>query len=97
MKALFFDAGRPGQDLPRRADPRRAAGRRSRRWREQLFDVLTRHDEQDRITSAYLEGKEIPAETIRAVLREQTLQRVIQPVLCGSGREHIGIQPLLDA
>ena len=44
-------------------------------WREQLFDVLTEHDEQDRITSAYLEGKEIPAETIRAVIREQTLAR----------------------
>ncbi len=31
------------------------------------------------------------------MLREQTLKRLIQPVLCGSGREHIGIQPLLDA
>ena len=31
------------------------------------------------------------------MLREQTLERLIQPVLCGSGREHIGIQPLLDA
>ena len=31
------------------------------------------------------------------MLREQTLKRHIQPVLCGSGREHIGIQPLLDA
>ena len=28
------------------------------------------------------------------MLREQTLARHIQPVLCGSGREHIGIQPL---
>ena len=27
----------------------------------------------------------------------QNLARQIQPVLCGSGREHIGIQPLLDA
>src|SRR6202023_127649 len=45
----------------------------------------------------YLEGREIAAETIRTLLREQTLKRVIQPVLCGSGREHIGIQPLLDA
>ena len=35
--------------------------------------MLTAHDDQDRITSAYLEGKDIPAETIRAVLREQTL------------------------
>ena len=53
---------------------RRSASSRSRKtcrptaqaWREQLFDALTAHDEQDRITSAYLEGKEIPPETIRA-------------------------------
>ncbi len=44
-----------------------------------------------------LEGKAISVETIRAVIREQTLRREIQPVLCGSGREHIGIQPLMDA
>ncbi len=58
---------------------------------------MTQNDDQDQLTSAYLDGKEIPVETIRQVLREQTLKRVIQPVLCGSGREHIGIQPLLDA
>jgi len=59
--------------------------------------VLTENDPNDRLTSAYLEGKEIPVETIRAAIPEQTLKRLIQPVLCGSGREHIGIQPLLDA
>src|SRR5262249_30300212 len=49
------------------------------------------------VTSAYLEGRPIPADTVRQVLRQQTLQGAIQPLLCGSGREHIGIQPLLDA
>ena len=34
---------------------------------------------------------------MRQVIREQTLARQIQPVLCGSGREHAGIQPLMDA
>src|SRR5207244_3574445 len=38
-----------------------------------------------------------PTATAREVIRELTLARKIQPVLCGSGREHIGIQPLLDA
>lgn len=66
-------------------------------WRERLFDALTSNDEKDQITSLYLEGKEIPLETLRAVIREQTLKMQIQPVLCGSGRNHIGIQPLLDA
>ncbi len=96
QKALFFDAADQGKTIrvePIPEDQLEAV----QTWRERLFDVLTAHDDQDRITSAYLEGKEIPPETIRAVLREQTLRRVIQPVLCGSGREHIGIQPLLDA
>ncbi len=62
-----------------------------------MFDALTLHDEQDRITTAYLEKQPIAPETIRALIREQTLKRQIQPVLCGSGREHIGVQPLLDA
>src|SRR5437764_1149786 len=66
-------------------------------WREKLFDALSERDDKDRITSAYLEGKEVPVATLREVIREQTLAGHIQPVLCGSGREHIGIQPLLDA
>src|SRR5437763_612934 len=62
-----------------------------------VFDAQTKRDDQDRITSLVLEGKEVPAEAIKQCLREQTLKRFIQPVLCGSGREHAGIQPLLDA
>jgi elongation factor G len=96
IKALFFDPKDDGKTIhvePIPDDQKAAV----QTWREQLFDVLTAHDDQDRITSAYLEGRDTPPETIRTVLREQTLKRVIQPVLCGSGREHIGIQPLLDA
>jgi elongation factor G len=68
-----------------------------RKGREELFDVLTAFDDADAITSMVLEGKEPPTETVRQLVRELTLKRVIYPVLCGSGREHIGIQPLLDA
>src|SRR5262249_43798720 len=66
-------------------------------WREKLFDAVTAYDEQDKLTSAYLEGREVPIATIRTVLREATLRRQIQPVFCGSGREHVGIPPLMDA
>src|SRR5262249_49682077 len=66
-------------------------------YREQLFDALTRHDDQDLITSAILEGSPPDPAMVRGLIREQTLKRLIQPVLCGSGREHAGIQPLLDA
>ncbi|HLJ94527.1 MAG TPA: elongation factor G [Gemmataceae bacterium] len=96
MRALYFNTEDRGMTIrPEPIPPEMEA--EAQRWREQLFDILTKNDEQDHLTSAYLEGRPISAETIRTVLREQTLRRAVQPVLCGSGREHIGIQPLLDA
>ena len=66
-------------------------------YRDRLFDALTRHDEHDLITTALLEGHQPELAKVKQLIREQTLKRLIQPVLCGSGREHAGIQPLLDA
>ena len=96
MRAMYFDNDDMGKTIRVEAIPEDMA-EIARSWREKLFDALTENDPKDALTSAYLEGKEIPVETVRGLLREQTLARIIQPVLCGSGREHIGIQPLLDA
>ncbi|HLN30590.1 MAG TPA: elongation factor G [Gemmataceae bacterium] len=96
MRALYFETADEGKTIRAEAIPAELQAE-ARRWRERLFDALTEKDEQDRLTSALLEGREIPAASIREALREQTLLRLIQPVLCGSGREHIGIQPLMDA
>ncbi|HWY86485.1 MAG TPA: elongation factor G [Gemmataceae bacterium] len=96
MKALFFDPKTDGKTFRAEAIPADLEAE-AQKWRDNLFEILTRHDEADKITSAYLEGRAVPPDTIRAVLREQTLARQIHPVLCGSGREHIGIQPLMDA
>jgi elongation factor G len=95
MQALYYEApdGKKFRTEQVPAELRAEA----QRYRERLFDVLTEHDEQDRLTSTLLEGGQPAAENIRAALREQTLKQHIHPVLCGSGREHIGIQPLLDA
>jgi elongation factor G len=96
MRALYFEAADEGKTF--RTEPVPDALRpAAQKARERIFDLLAERDEQDRVTSAYLEGRDIPAETIRAALREQTLRGDVQPVLCGSGREHVGIQPLLDA
>ncbi len=96
MQALYFDPADQGKTFRTEPIPDKLRAK-AQSWREKLFDQLTQRDERDQLTSAYLEGKDIPTETIRTVLREQTLKGFIQPVLCGSGREHIGIQPLLDA
>jgi elongation factor G len=95
MKALFFDPATKGKTIRVEEIPDEYQTD-AEIWREKLFDALTQHDEKDLITSAVLEGGPVPVDRIRQLIREQTLARQIQPVFCGSGREHIGIQPLLD-
>ena len=95
-QALFFDAGDYGKTVRPAPIPEEYEAD-AKRYREQLFDVLTQHDDADLITSAVLEGQNPDPAKVRQLVREQTLKRIIFPVLCGSGREHIGIQPLLDA
>ncbi len=96
MKALYFERDNNGKTIRKEDIPEDLLDE-AKSWRENLFDVLCEHDENDQITTAYLEGQDIHLETIRGVIRQQTLKFQIQPVLCGSGREHMGIQPLMDA
>jgi elongation factor G len=96
MKAKFFDAGDLGKTVRTAEIPAENLDE-AEHYRELLFDVLTQHDEKDLITSAVLEGQNPDPAKVRQLVREQTLARHIYPVLSGSGREHIGIQPLLDA
>src|SRR5438067_3095542 len=96
MKALFFDAGDLGKTVRADAIPEENLAE-AKQYRELLFDVLTQHDEKDLVTSAVLEGQDPDPAKVRQLVREQALARQIYPVLAGSGREHIGIQPLLDA
>ena len=95
MKALFFDAGDDGKTV-RTAEIPEENRDDATVYREMLFDVLTRNDDKDLITSAVLEGNAPDPAKVRQLLREQTLARKIYPVFAGSGHEHIGIQPLLD-
>jgi elongation factor G len=95
MQALYYEP--PDGKRFRAAEIPEELRDEAQRCRERLFDVLTVHDEQDRLTSTLLEGGQPAPGNVRAALREQTLKQYIQPVLCGSGREHIGVQPLLDA
>src|SRR5438445_4978146 len=96
MQALYYDAEDKGKSFKSEAIPAELQAE-AQNWRERIFDQLTSHDDQDRLTSAYLEGRPVSSEVIRQVLRQQTLRGQLQPVFYGSVREHIGIQPLLDA
>jgi len=64
-------------------------------WRENLIAKLG--EEFEEIAELYLEGEEIPEEKLRKYLRIGTIQGKFVPVLVGSAKNNIGIQPLLDA
>jgi len=96
MKAIFYEPADNGKTFDwKKSRPRTWTN--AKKYREELFDVLTRHDDKDRITTAILEGQELPLAALHEVIREQTIKGSFIPFLAGSGREHVGIQPLLDA
>ncbi|MCD6448981.1 MAG: elongation factor G [Thermotogaceae bacterium] len=64
-------------------------------WREKLISKLG--EEYDEIAELYLEGEEIPEKLIHKYLRIGTIEGKFVPVLAGSAKNNIGVQPLLDA
>jgi elongation factor G len=94
MKALFFEEASQGAkfetaEIPE--DHREVA----EEWRAKLLEQVAMLD--DTVFAKYIEEQPIAAADIRRLLRVGTLQRVLQPVLCGSSLKYVGVQPLLDA
>ena len=65
------------------------------RMRSELVERIVELDEG--LLHSYLEGHEIPVESLKAVLRTATIDGKLIPVLCGSSLKNKGVQPLLDA
>ncbi len=63
--------------------------------RQAMLEELSNYS--DEMMEKLLAEQEVDVPLLRKVLREATLQRLVQPVLCGSALDYIGIQPLLDA
>ena len=63
--------------------------------REILLDAICESD--DALLEQRLEGREPDAPTLQASLRRAIIGGKLTPVLCGSSRNRIGVQPLLDA
>ena len=62
--------------------------------REGMLDKL--YDFSDEMATLAMAGESIGNELIRSVIREATLARKIQPVVCGSALHGIGVQGVLD-
>ncbi len=58
-----------------------------------LAEALADHDE--RLLTAYVEGRGVPASTLRAALAEQTARGDVQPLLFGSAATGAGIPELM--
>ncbi len=67
----------------------------ARAYREKLIDAAS--DFSDDIAMLYLEGEEIPADMIRAALRQGTISGKLVCVTCGTSYRNKGVQKLLDA
>jgi elongation factor G len=63
--------------------------------REAMLEKL--YDFSNELMELAVQEEPVPDDLIQRVLREACLQQMIQPVLCGSALDGIGIPPLLDA
>ena len=92
-RLLVFDATAKGSRLDSRPIPAEAR-EAVRTARGTLVEALA--DFSDPLAELFLAGNEIPADLLRPVIRQATLERKCVPVLCGSALRNTGIQPLLD-
>jgi len=92
QKALIWrdDAGDPiVESIPEDLQEEAAAAR------EDLIDTICETDEA--VLKRRLEGYEFDTAELKAALRQATVSGRLVPVLCGASRNHIAVQPLLDA
>ncbi len=63
--------------------------------RHELVEKIAEND--DKVMSDYLDGKEIDLQTLRVTLRKAVIANKIVPVFCGSALKNKGVQFVLDA
>ena len=93
MQAIIFDDESLGSKYLVKEIPAEMVGE-ARAGRERLLEALSEFS--DELAEAYLEGGEIPAEMLNAVIRRATLDSVLVPIFAGAAFRNKGIQRLLD-
>jgi elongation factor G len=93
MKAYDFQ-GEKGIDVIEKDIP---AGHleEAKKYRHELVEKIVEQD--DALMHEYLDGKEIPVETLKAALRKAVIANKIFPVFTGSALKNKGVQLVLDA
>ncbi|MCP4942455.1 MAG: elongation factor G [Planctomycetaceae bacterium] len=94
MKMLEFDPETEGKEVKETAIPEDQLDE-ALFWREQMLEKV--YDLSEEAANLAMEEKEVPRDLIIGALRQGCIDRVIQPVLCGSALHGIGVQPLMTA
>ena len=94
MKALYFNSAPQGTTIDVQSIPEEEL-MRAEEWHRRLIDAIALLD--DEAFSIYDSTGDLPAEQIIRVLRKAVISNQLQPVLCGSSLDYIGVQPILDA
>ena len=93
MKAYYFE-GELGKDIVEKEIPAEYL-ERAKKYRAETIEKIVEQDEK--AMADYLDGKEIPLETIKKILRKATIDNTLVPVMTGSALKNKGIQLTLDA
>ena len=93
MKAYYFE-GDMGEIIKEAEIPADMLAD-AKKYRIELVEKIAEQDEK--LMNDYLEGKEIPTDELKTVLRKATIANTIVPVFTGSALKNKGIQLTLDA
>ncbi len=93
MKAILFE-GDFGQIIKEEEIPEELK-EKAKEWHNRMMEKVVAEDEK--IMEDYLEGREIPEEKLKEILRKAVLEYKLIPVFCGSALKNKGVQPILDA
>ena len=94
MKALYFNSEEQGKVIDVQPIPEDEQ-LRAEEWHGKLIDAIALID--DEAFAIYDETGDLPEDQIIRVLRKAVVSYQLQPVLCGSSLDYIGVQPILDA
>lgn len=93
MKALRFLPETEGREIIQEEIPG-SFQEEAQFWRSHLLDRLSHYS--DELIELLLADQPVPAELIRRLLRQATIQHRLVPVFCGSALDGIGVQMVMD-
>ncbi|MFH0846313.1 MAG: elongation factor G [Patescibacteria group bacterium] len=93
MKAFFFE-GDMGAMVVEKEIPENLKAD-AEKYHGELVEKIVENDEQ--LMNDYLEGKEIPLESLKTLLRKAVVSNQVVPVFTGSALKNKGVQLMLDA